>query len=87
APASAPPAAEEAADLERYVAAAVALGCRSVSGSAAPGAGPGLPPQDVLETFGLTRAAWIELSNRFAGDPAVQERISEEVRRCVPRPP
>lgn len=87
APASAPPAAEEAADIGRYVAAAVALGCRNVSGSAAPGAGPGLPPQDVLETFGLTRAAWIELSNRFAGDPAVQERISEEVRRCVPRPP
>lgn len=87
APAGAPAAGSEAAERERYVAAAVAAACRILSGSGAPGALPGLPPQDLLEAHGLTSGSWATLSNRYADDAEVQARIAEGVSRCGARPP
>lgn len=77
----------EPADVDRYVEAAVAVGCRVAGDSRVSGTTRWVPPQDVLERFGLTPVEWRELSRRLAGDAAVQRRIAEGLRRCPSRPP
>jgi len=84
---SAAPAASTTADIDRYVAAAVAVRCQATPGAGDPGAAPRSPPRDMLATFGLTPVQWATLCDRFADDAAAQSRIAEGVRRCLSPPP